>query len=388
MADDDDVFKLGAIERPARSKPRGPARAEVSDEPRPAANDIPEEPVSAAIHSPDLSALGSSLARAMADTNCQPVILFGTNNSGKTTLLLSLFASILSDPDLKTGLFLANPILSGSTDIGKALHRDAQHTFEVKTQLFMEGKKPPKTNIDYPFFIPVEFRPSDKPAINFAFLESNGEWYRPTRDEETLFPVLKKQIEEFIATYQGGIIFLYALPYTQMEVYAERDEYLDAREIQDASLAVSGVVRAYDRIRANHRGDDKHLILVTKWDAHTAGSLDRAEDLVEDHAEIDAFVRKRYSLARGALEGLQLRREQVNMNAYCAGFLNDQGVIEVRRDDDVRAAIGAYPRKLWTYLYRSALAISDQPISLPFPEPPQKPALFRFVANLLDKVTG
>ena len=105
----------------------------------------------------------------MSDNHYHPVVLFGTNFSGKTSLLLSLFATINSETELQTGLFLCDPILGSSNELGRTLHAEARHTFEVKTQAFKEGEKIPKTNVTLPFFVPVEFRPLDKPAIKFAF---------------------------------------------------------------------------------------------------------------------------------------------------------------------------------------------------------------------------
>lgn len=388
MPGDDDRFELDAPNPKGSSDQPKPSPAASNDQSQaPQFSKIPDpEPV--ATKAEDVSGLGAALATAMAE-KYQPVILFGTANSGKTTILLSLFSYILSQPKLKAGLFLSNPVLSISTVVGERLHQDARHTFEIKTQEFAEGKKTAKTAIDLPFFIPVELRPADdKPPVKFAFLESNGEWYRPTRDGNSLFPALKSQIEDFISTFQGGIIFLYLLPYTQLEVYSDRDENIDAEQIRDASLAMSGVARAYDRIRANHRAADQHLILVTKWDADSITSLDRAADLIADRKDVDAFCERRYPQAVAALKGMQLGRDQLRLQAYCADLINHNGRLPLRADDDVTASVQAYARNLWSWLYSSALQISDQPKASPFPEGPKKPAFFRLINTVLDKITS
>lgn len=336
----------------------------------------------------ELNDLGASLSGGMLEKGYQPVVLFGTNNSGKTSLLLSLFASILSDTSLETGLFLADAILPTRKGVGAQLSEDARYTFEVNTQRFIEGERIEKTNVSLPFFVPVEFRPTGKAPVTFAFLESNGEWYRPDRETGTYFPKLRTEIETFISTYQGGIIFIYLVPYTQARLYTQDDQTDDQQEVTDASLAIAGVLRAYDRCRATNRGNDRHLMLVSKWDAASQTSLDRAADLEPERAEVEAFCVRRYGQALATFRGLQLGPDQLSLNAYCAGLISDRGRLHLRPEDEIRAVIQRYPLRLWTWLYRSALQNADLPAADPFPAPPQPPAIVRFVRGLLDRLIG
>jgi hypothetical protein len=343
----------------------------------------------------DVQRLGADLARALQDGGYHPIIIFGTNFSGKTSLLLSLFATLTSEPKLEAGLILCDPILGTTSGIGRRLHEEAVHTFDVKTQAFIEGEKIPKTNVSLPFFIPVEFRPAGKPAVRFAFLESNGEWYRPLREKgkslgsaSRLYPELKSEIEDFIASYQGALSFIYLTPYTQSEVYVDRDNPTDNDEVLNASLAITGVLRSYDRIRANHRAQDRHLMLVSKWDAHSARSSNRAEGIEEDRDILAEFTQRRYSQAIAAYQGINVPGENRQLNAYCSGIINERGLLQLRQDDDARAVILGYPIRLWTWLYHNALAAADYPRYPPFPEPPRSPFFVRLFRNLLDRVSG
>jgi hypothetical protein len=339
--------------------------------------------------------LGAHLAHALQEGGYHPVILFGTNFSGKTSLLLSLLATLIAEPRLATGLVLCDPILGSGSGIGRRLHDEARKLFEVMTQAFLEGENIPATRLPLPFFVPVELRPAGKPPIRLAFLESNGEWYRPLREKgkplvasERLFPQLRTEIEDLIASFQGGMSFLYLIPYTQGYVFAERDGMKDADEIESASLAIAGVIRAYDRIRANHRVNDRHLMLVTKWDAHSTRDIDRAGGLQEDRPDLDEFAGRRYGKALAAFQGMAVAPEQRSLNAYCAGLINERGLLQLRPDDDVREVVMAYPVRLWNWLYRNALMASDQPVVALFPEPPRPPALVRLWRRLLDFVSG
>jgi hypothetical protein len=302
----------------------------------------------------------------------QPVILFGTAFSGKTSVVLSLLASIKTEPSLKAGLFLADPLLSQDTEYGKFQAENAEAFFYRKTQDFIEGTASPKTNIPLPFFIPVNLRAEGKDQITFAFMESNGEWYRPDRTGDRLHPKLRGQIEDFLAYYQKGIIFIHLLPYTQQAVRsASADITNDTQEVRDAALAVEGAVRSYERVRVDKRSDI-HLMLVTKWDAHDTalGKSAVLEDV--DVSAVEAFVHDRYDKAFTALCGMGLDIDQVKINEYCAGIINDRGVVVLRRDNALRSVVMSYPRQLWTFLYRSALRTRGMVEVNPFPAPPAR----------------
>lgn len=344
----------------------------------------------------ELSSLGRELANAMQEEGYHPVVLFGTNNSGKTSILMSLFATLSVEPQLETGLSLCDPILGTRTDIAKYLHKEAQHTFEIKTEAFLAGEKIPKTSTSLPFFIPIEFRPPDgRAAVKFAFLESNGEWYRPLisdgtslSDTEQLYPELRKEIEDFIASYQQGMTFIYTAPVTQGEVYTQADKTFDTDEIRYASMAIRGVLKSYDSIRANGRTNDKHLMLVTKWDAVSARDADRAAGIEEDRDAVLDFCNRKYNQALSAFQGLNLRPEQKRINAYCAGMINKSGLIRAASDDPVTGIIASYPVRLWEFLYKNALeAAGDVPVS-PFREPKAPGALKQTLTKILDFISG
>lgn len=353
-------------------------------------------PATAAEPAPEeLDRLGGNLARAMQDGNYHPVVLFGTNFSGKTSLLMSLFASLAAEPKLEAGLALCDPILGSGSRIGRLLHEDAVHTFDVKTQAFLEGEQILKTAVSLPFFIPVEFRPAGKPSVRFAFLESNGEWYRPLRDRTTkwndvkqAYPGLRAEIEDFISNFQGPITFLYLLPYTQTDVYADKDNPLDSDEIGSASLAIKGVIQSYDKIRATHRGEDFHLMLVTKWDAHNIRDPDRASAVEEDRAALIDFCNQRYGQALAAFQGLEIDAGHRSLNAYCAGIMGTKGRLHLKSDDELTAVVLGYPIRLWRWLYRNALHAEELPPQDPFPTPPEPPALVRAWGRLLEFVSG
>jgi hypothetical protein len=340
-----------------------------------------------------LQNLGIDLAHAIQEGGYHPVVLFGTNNSGKTSLLLSLFAAI-GDESWECGLAEGAALLGSSTPLGRQLHDHAVHTFQVKTQAFREGEKIPATKTPLPYFIPVELRPSGKEPARFVFLESNGEWIRPMRGKgqtftsERLYPALQQQIEDFIGHFQRPITFLYLAPYTQNITYSSNAEDNDAEELLNASLAIDGMLRAYDTVRTNHRDKDMHIMLVTKWDASSARESSRAEALREDHSLVTDFLKRRYNNAYSTFVGMQVDKSQRKVGAYSAGQIDNRGRRRVEQDDELHMALKRYPRELWSMLYRRALVLNDMSPTSPFPEPKRPSALMRFVRRTLDMVSG
>ncbi|HZG45232.1 MAG TPA: hypothetical protein VEZ41_03055 [Allosphingosinicella sp.] len=331
--------------------------------------------------------LGVSLAQALESESYHPVILFGTSFSGKTSLLLSLFSSLKVNPSLDAGVTLCEPILGPNHPEGLVLHKEARRLFDNGTQAFIRGQPTQKTAFNHPFFVPVQLRAGDKPRRNFAFLESKGEWYqpRPLDAPEDLYPELKQSIESFITSFSGAITFIYLLPYTQRHLDAPGSE--DMAEISSAQQAVVGVLDAYDRIRLAGRGADKHLMLVTKWDAHSRKSVDQAQDIVEDRGELGAFVNGRYPEAIKRLQDLAVRPDQRHLNAYSAGIIGQSGRLTAP-DPETQQALQGYPVRLWNLLYNNALAAAGEHPEPLFAPPPQPPAAVRMFHRVLDFVSG
>lgn len=333
----------------------------------------------------DVEEAGLQLALHVEAGGYHPVILFGNAASGKTSLLLSLFATIKTEPELHTGLFLGEPILDLDTEYGRYLHENSEQFFGQKTQDFIEGKAAPKTALQFPFFVPITFRPDNKPEMKFAFMESNGEWYRPDRSSGRLFPALRRQIEDFISNYQGGITFIHLIPYTQRAVYsAAAEKVSDAAEIQDASLAISGALQAYEKIRINKQ-NDRHLMLVTKWDAHSPPNVSKYEVLTETSDDVARFANESYAQALTTFRGIGLHAAQMFLNSYCAGLMNEMGVLVLKQSNELRSAVINYPVKLWEWLYRGALEASDQFVVDPFPAPPPRSPWQEFIDKWLNR---
>lgn len=334
----------------------------------------------------DVNRLGEDLALHVEAAECHPVILFGSRSTGKTSLILSLLASLKTEPSLRTGLRLGDPLLDLNSVIGKEQYDIAEGMFGQKTQQFIDGVKPESTGLKRPFFIPVDLLPHDKPEAKFAFMECNGEWFQPDRNSAKLFAPLNKHIEDFIGCYEGAITFIHVLPFTQnaSASLSTAEKVKDVELIQEASLAVSGALQAYGRIRIN-KGADRHLLLVTKWDVRKREGLSNEDSLTSTTLEVGEFVEEHYSQAFAAFQGMTLRDDQRYIASYCSGLMNEDKVLVLKKSNDLRLDVLNYPVNLWKWLYGNALDVAGLPKQDPFPAP-EPPGILDQFFNWLNKL--
>ncbi len=325
---------------------------------------------------------GSRLAAALEEGGYQPVILFGNASSGKTSLLLSLFATIKTLPGLKTNLELAPDVIKSDSEYARYSLENAERFLNLMTQQFINGQAPDATAIEVPFLIPVTFEPAGKPPMRFVFIESNGEWYRPDYTDSRLFPKFRTEIEDLIRNCQRGILFLHLLPQTQLAVRGGNyDQNEDVALMNDASLAVAGALQNYRELRIV-KDQDFHLMLVTKWDSRSK-DMNMLDALDDDYDDVVEFVSLKYGQAYASYQNMSSLVREHSMNGFCAGLMNEDGILSLRPDNDLRPHVLRYPKNLWTWLYRSALLNHDIMKTDPFPAERSEGILSRIIHKLV-----
>jgi hypothetical protein len=340
----------------------------------------------------EISRLGADLAQSLRENGYHPIILFGTTASGKTSLLLSLFSTLKSEPRLRTDIRLCANFLGPNQSLGPELHKKAKALFENGTQAFIAGEKIPPTPVELPFFVPVEIQPKDKPAQKFAFLESAGEFYQTTRKQadsflnrEDLYKPLNDQIESFLSQYDRSVSFLYLAPYTHGEVYDDSGSGFVDEERHNSSLAIGKVIETYERLRYDYRTIDNHLMLVTKWDARSKLNKNTVESMKENRRELIKFCHEHYGLALTRYQSLPGRPQ---INAYSSGKIGKTGLQKQSYGSDTRMVLMGYPAKLWGWLYTNARRDQDQRSIPLFPVPPKQPLPVRVWNKTLDYISG
>jgi hypothetical protein len=153
-----------------------------------------------------------------------PVLLFGTQGSGKTHVLLSLlaYARYQSSMGVQTEFGCSSerdifPVdyvaASGISHTERFINAKKMYDDEVQT--FENGLDTAGTGIRDPFFIPINLiKGSEKTKLLFA--EANGEWYQ--RGDDGLHKSFKEEINYMLLYYDKPMSIIFVVPSKQFEL--------------------------------------------------------------------------------------------------------------------------------------------------------------------------
>jgi hypothetical protein len=334
--------------------------------------------------------IGRLIAEKMQDHGFHPVVIFGSPYSGKSTMLQSLFGYLMTEVDQGVGIYLDESMIPEGTAYGR-FARDSAHAFFYRgMQEFIDGKGEQKTRARAPFFIPVRIVPPNKPEVRIAFMESDGEWYKPEKDTARYYKELREEINGILLNYQRGITFLHVAPYTQLKTWtSERgSEEQNKQEIRDADSALVGALNSYESVRP-FKTDDSHMMIMTKWDARKPdgqhGTLEEALSNVSDTTLSSALV-SQYQQGFSVFNSLKVPKERKRLMRYCAGIMQEREVVPPKTPE-LQAALNEYRKNLWNWIYSNATRTNpDVSKSMPLFDPP-KPKPMGPIGILIVKLT-
>jgi hypothetical protein len=338
-------------------------------------------------------AVGRLIAEQLEQHGYHPVIIFGSSNSGKSSLLGSLFSYFQIESTKSIGIFLGEAFLPSTNPYGKWALEESKSFFYKGVQEFLRGTAHVATRTQYPFFIPVRIVPLNKPEIKMAFLESNGEWYRPKPDTASYFQDLREEINSVLMHYQRGISFIHIAPYTQVDSALNQPDHeeLNRQEIDYADSALVGAINAYESIRG-FKKDDAHLFLMTKWDEYCKkrGESSIEEGLMHvDISELEDTIKTSYLRGFTAFNNIKIDISQKYQMNYCSGIMRGREV--VRPNQENREILNRYPMTVWNWLYKNATRCNPD-IGIPetlIPQPkPIKKTLYDYMTLVIDKIIG
>jgi hypothetical protein len=199
------------------------------------------------------------VVRWLVDEQRHPVLLLGRAGSGKTALLLSLLDELQRNPQVATYIGNSLAVRAPRSVVTKSL--PAYH-------LYPHDDRELSRTTSTPFFVPIDIGLADKPEpVRLALLEYAGELL--DRDWPGLVK-LPDLVEAVLNDYPLGLSVLFLAP-----VAGEGSETSDSR--------LASLMDSYMYCRPA-RAEDRHLMVLTKWDAVSdatssdaaAGSMDKA----------------------------------------------------------------------------------------------------------------
>ena len=325
-------------------------------------------------------ALGHQFANTMTEEGFHPVLIFGAPASGKTTFLLSLIRYMFVGQNCDSQIRLClEPFPNESTGIkGEHKELDKDRWIAVKkyandlfnkhaTDFLQSNQIAPRTEVKYPFFIPIEITPKKEglKPLRIAFLEGEGEWYRLNTEGESPSPhkTFRHEILAFLETFGKPITSIFVAPYAidGYESNQDGESSRSAPKVKERDFALYGIIDQFEKARTNQIGSDNYLYLLTKWDIR-CGSISHPEFIYNDYSVVKNEISSKFPMSLNRFNNIrEVEPEKVNgkivkqskktVSAYCAGILK-YSVLSL--PEDSARSVDHYSRKLWNYLYLNA----------------------------------
>jgi hypothetical protein len=286
------------------------------------------------------------LGRRMYDERIHPVLIFGTSESGKSTMLLSLLG--YGERSNKLAARVSDqPILPPGHPDREKSHSEADAFFDQEILGFRSGNLTYLTQREDPLFIPIDVQAGTGPRIRFAFLEGDGEWY--TRQNVVdpgdfrPMPDLKPPIAQILNSYSGGISMIFVAP-----TFAANP----AKQINRAWSSLTALIPLIAAKRKNVGGADNFLLMLSMWDGlHSPGDLNcdfygaTSETALSVLGGTNSNVWAAFTKLTGATEGSKA------MMPYSAAWINNKSVLN---NDQHKPTFDRFNETVWNWLYGNA----------------------------------
>jgi hypothetical protein len=301
------------------------------------------------------------LADEFKSKSYHPVLVFGTRASGKSMMLLSLFAFLNFDLESPGNCHFGDEIISPE-NIDPAFdswrrrnHQQAKTIYDNDVPNFYYGKLAPSTRVDNPIFIPVEFVPTgDLEPFRLAFMESQGEFIQVDPERNKGSVKLQDEIDNIYKTYNRGLSIIFVAPSRLGEDKVMSDEEYQEMRVSDQSLY--DCLRHYNEPRKGVAKErDRFLFLFSKWDnlvrpiSHSPGIS--ASFLSPDEALLHREIRKKFGMSWAYFQKMPQKFRR-NVMHYCAGLSVDGEILQIPEEE--RRYFAQFPAALWSWLENHA----------------------------------
>lgn len=218
-----------------------------------------------------------SMSKRLEDDDRHPVLIFGSSQSGKSTMILSFINAIeKAGRDGSTGVHVSFGRSFYATRDQRAEDQmaDARRFYDVATHFFIsDQQKAAATQVAIPFFLPLDLHKRQDGArpVRLAILDGRGEWYLPNYAEDGAsftFQNFDKDIVDVLRNYTRGISIICVAPFSHSDS--------DLHDTTDADAGLMNALDRYHELRPDaYRSQDSLLFLLSKWDQEAMPQSDQ-----------------------------------------------------------------------------------------------------------------
>ena len=288
--------------------------------------------------------------RFMAADRVHPVLVFGTRESGKSTMLQSLIWYATRNQGANLGIRLGKNVFPPSFPRSKERYESAVEFFNLGIEAFDSGCLPAATQKDDPFFVPIVLTVAasapPQPSLKFAFLEAMGEWFEKNERSDATFRPLKPEITGILKRFTDPISVIFIGPCGTNG---------DAGALQYSHNCLCNCMREYMAVRTDKTRDNV-IFLASQWDGKfRPGSMpdnfsDPNLDSVLDLLDELPFSWPCFS----AMQGIGGKA----MTPYSAGWIEPprppSETATLNNPGQYRPVFDRFNRVLWNWLYGNA----------------------------------
>lgn len=305
-----------------------------------------------------------------------PVIFFGTQLSGKSTILLSLLAYARNHPEMGVetsfGAQSINDIYFdgfdsteqyGAPNLGRrAIGTEAVESFKAARTFyddavpnFNAGFLPRSTQIRAPMYIPIGLK-NKYDSAKFLFLEANGEWFARDITTQSYAP-FQYEMESILRYYSGPLSIIFVVPVVTNNKDVQHNRMLDD---------IGRCMELYSQFDRGEARGDNLLLIGSQWDLLPNNGLLRPQDADVRPADFLSTA-ERWGTVWARFT--QMQRLRVGSRAampYSIGPVlpsakntsEPGGTADLYRG---RSVYTQFPRILWNWLYANATQDVTQP---------------------------
>jgi hypothetical protein len=325
-----------------------------------------------------------TIAARLESDRRHPVLLFGSNLAGKSTLIASLMYALS-----RAGLNNATGVdYNFGTSFYKYGDERAQYEREAARSFYEQAPHMlttaeialPSTQVDGSFFLPLDIAKThdDDPPVRIALMDGKGEQYLPrTGTEGTRAAPLPDSVRNIFEQYSRGLSIIIVAPFSLGNT--------DVIDTQASDLGLEFVLHQYMETRDPARRErDSILFLLTKWDQRYSPESD-SMFLRLDGADVLKEIGERYKGSWSKFCNMGIGRNSWGRRSFmqysACRFVGDRPRIE----DELRPKFLRYHHTVLNWIYGNARLVeilSDE-------EPSRIPAsLFPYVAPEGDRIVS